>query len=207
MDVMELLTPFDVSNFDKELADPVNMITHDELSRRQLWISDIDTTTVDEVTRFIMRFNKEDIGKPIKERRPIKLFIFSYGGDLDVCCQLLATIQCSKTPVYGYCLGQACSAGFFILVGCHKRFALPMSTFVAHRGSAGMEGTYDVVVSQTEQYKATMKMLGDFVVNHTKIPRSTYNKKIKTEWYMTVDDALKYGIIDEIVSDLDKVVS
>lgn len=209
MDVMELLTPLNMEemDYDKQLVFPVAMLTHDELTRRQIWVGEIDKNTIDEVSRWIMRFNKEDVGIPVEERKPIKLFIYSYGGDLDAACQIIATIQCSKTPVYGYCLGQACSAAFFILVACHKRFALPMSTIMAHQGSAGIEGTYNIVTTATEQYRNQMKALGEFTVAHTKIPKATYNKKIKTEWYVTIDDALRYGIIDEIISDLEEVVT
>lgn len=210
MDIQELLMPLlddQQDMFNRELADPTAIIKHDELSARHLWISDVDINTVDDVSRWILRYNKEDFGKEPKDRKPVKLFIYSYGGDLDVTFQLLSMIQCSKTPIYGYCLGQACSAAFFILVGCHKRFALPMSTLMAHQGSAGMEGTYNVVTAQNDYYKRQIKNIGDIIVERTNIPRATYNKKIKTEWYMTTEEALKLGVIDEVIKDLDEVVS
>lgn len=206
MDMILALTGGD-TNYTKELADPCAVIEHDELKHRMIWIGSVDETLVDTVTKWILRWNMEDSGKEPDDRKPIKLLIYSYGGDLRVTMQLMTIIQMSKTPVYGYNMGVAYSAGCFIFSACHKRFMIPNSTFLIHQGSSGQQGSYGEVQAANKQYKAEIDFLKDFMLAHTTFAPGTFTKKWKTEWYIDCKDAIDNGLADKVIETIDEVVS
>ena len=57
------------------------------------------------LVHYILKWNKEDEGKPIEERQPIKLMFFSPGGDLDINYTIIDVIHLSKTPIIGINIG------------------------------------------------------------------------------------------------------
>ena len=189
-----------------ELPDPELLTFYRNLEHRTLWLdSDVDESTV-EYGRFILQWNREDKNVPVEERKPIKIMFFSNGGDLDVNNSLIDIIKMSKTPVYGYNMGKACSAGCFIFMACHKRFAMPHSTFLLHKGSASFEGTFDEVASHMNEYQRSVDELCEYIVNNSKIDKSTLDENIWNEWFLTAEDAVKYGVADEIVKDIEDVI-
>lgn len=140
-ELMQIAIPQDVDNL--QLPSPELLTYYRNLEDRVIWIDDGIDESVLEVSKLIMRFNKEDTNIPIKDRKPIKLLIYSYGGDGNVCFSLLDIIALSKTPVYTYNMGIAMSAGFLILLAGHKRFCTKYSTALAHSGSGGTSGTFE----------------------------------------------------------------
>lgn len=193
--------PKQVSNLN--LPDPSLINHYKELERRTLWIDDIIDDGCLEIIRHILAFNMEDAGVPPAKRIPIKLMFFTPGGDLDVNNSLIDMIQLSKTPVWGINIGIAQSAGAFIFLSCHRRFALPRSVFLLHQGSAGMSGTHEQVSQITAEYRRQIAELTEFVGTRTRIPEATLKRKLKTEWYVGANEAVDLGICDEIVNDVD----
>lgn len=196
--------PKDVENL--MLPDPTLINFYKELDRRTIWIDrEIDVSTL-EIERHILNFNKEDEGKPVEERRPIKLMFFTPGGDLDVNNSLIQLIMMSKTPVWGINMGAAHSAGSFVYLACHHRLAMPGSVFLLHQGSAGMSGTTEQVEKVGLEYKRQIKELVDFVEQRTKIPPKILRAKIKSEWFVSATEALEYGICDKIANSIDDLL-
>lgn len=206
---MELILPIEDNTenlYDRKLADPCAIITHEELADRKIWIIDVDDDLLDKVSRWILYWSKEDKGKPVNERRPIKLYIYSYGGDLEICLQLMSLIKCCKTPVYTYALGVAYSAGAFLFMSGDKRFILPNSSVMIHQGQGGNDGTYDQVQAQTAQYKREIQKLKDFCLSVMDIPKQTFAKKWVKDWYLTAEEAIKYKVATDTITDLEEVV-
>lgn len=207
---MDLILPIqDVAGeniYDRHMADPVAIITHEELADRKLWISEVDDGLIDSITRWFLAWAKEDKGKPVSERKPIKIYIYSYGGDLEICLQLLALMKCMKTPIYTYALGVAYSAGAFLFLGGDKRFILPGTSILIHRGQGGSDGTYDQVQAQNTHYKQQIQKLQDYCLEVMDIPKATFSKKWAKEWYLAVDEAMQYKVATDIIEDLDEVV-
>ena len=130
---------------------------------RIIWLdSAVDENTV-EIGKKILQWNMEDRTKKPKKIKPIILLIFSYGGNLDVCNSLIDIIEGSDTPVYGVNMGIAASAACFIYLACHKRFMLPRSSFLIHRGSGGYEGTYEQVLAQIVDYQNSIELIVNLV--------------------------------------------
>lgn len=184
------------------LPDPELLTYYKDLEKRSFWLEDEVTEHTLEITRKIIEWNREDAGKEAIDRKPIKIFFFSPGGDLDVNYALIDTIRMSKTPVYGINIGRCCSAAAYIFLSCHKRYMLPHSYFVFHQGSGHFKGSYAEIVSQMEDYQEQVNELAKFMKERTLYTEDEITENIVTEWYVRKNEALDKGICHEIVSDI-----
>lgn len=189
------------------LPSPELITFYRNLENRVLWLdSDVDEYWL-EFSRKIIEWNREDKGLSSEQRKPIKLMFFSYGGSLDVNNALIDTIKLSTTPIYGVNVGQACSAGCFIYLACHKRFAFPNATFLIHQGEGnGFSGTYAQVVAAVMEYQRKVEELERYLRENTEIPDDILSENITTEWFLSADEALDYKVCDKIVTSLDEIL-
>ena len=82
-----------------KLPDPELVNYYYYENRRMVWIDlSVDASAL-EYIRLIVRWNMEDIGKKIEDRKPIKIMLFNYGGSFDLEWALIDAIKTSKTPV------------------------------------------------------------------------------------------------------------
>lgn len=201
---MELLIPKDAANL--QLPDPVLLNYYEAADRRILWVdSEIDIALLD-VTRKIMQWNIEDRDIPVEDRIPIKIFIFSPGGNLAETMHACAVMEMSKTPVWTVNMGMALSGGFLLLVAGQKRFTMPYARAMMHRGSGGVGGTYGQAEDAMKDYNAQIMDMKNLVLKHTKITPATYGKNKERDWYFGAEDMVKHGIVDEIVTDLNEIL-
>ena len=156
---------------------------------------------VDEQIRFWNTYDEEK-GIPVEEREPIKIYIDSCGGSLVESFTIIDSITLSKTPVWTICTGAAYSGGFFIFISGHKRIAYPLSSLLYHEGSTGTSGDAGKFRNYAAFYEKQMKQLKNVVLKHTDIDEDTYEKHIKDDWWFTAEEALEYGICDEIAKEL-----
>lgn len=205
-EVLSLEIPMNIENL--QLPNPSLLNYYKDAEKRMFWLDgEIDGSTLG-LVKAIMRINHEDAQAeiPIEQRVPIRIFIDSNGGDVQVMWSLMNAIKLSKTPVYTIVYCMAMSAGSYILAAGHKRFALPGSTILVHSGGVGYRGTVEQVDSAKKYYDKLDKSTTDFFVAHTKITPKELKRKGAVDWYMSADDALKYGIVDRIVETLDEVM-
>lgn len=200
---IEVHLPKQVENL--QLPDPSLVTFYNNLEDRVVWIDYGIDEDILEVSRMILRWNNEDKNIPIEERQPIKLLLYSYGGDGQACFSLLDIIGLSKTPIYTINMGVSMSAGLLILLSGHKRFCLPHSIALAHSGSGGTQGTYEQTEAQMKDYQRFVKSMRDYILERTNIDAKTLSKNKGKEWYMYVDDQIKYHIVDKVVSDIDEI--
>lgn len=190
-----------------KLPDPDLLSYYRNLENRVLWL---DTGVVESwlhYMRQILEWNRDDMGKPSEERMPIKLCIYSYGGDLDINNAFIDIIRKSKTPVWGINIGQANSASCFIYLACHRRLTMPNAGFLIHQGSGdGFSGTYLQMVSYMEEYQRKIENLVSYLLETTKIPENMLLENIMTEWFLNAQEALELGVCDEIVDDIDEIL-
>lgn len=203
-DIGELLSvqvPQSIENL--KLPTPELLTFYKSLDERTIWIDfNIDETLLC-YSRYIIEWNKQDKGIPVEERKPIRLMIFSYGGSLDACNHFIDVIKMSKTPVYGYNVGIAMSAGCLIYVSCHKRFCTKHSTALIHQGSSKISGSANDVIQNVENYKRTLDEMQKFILENTNITLAMFKKHSKDDWYITADDQLKYGLAESVIEDID----
>ena len=182
------------------------------LEHRILWI-DLEITidqsnlapTILDLEKQIIAWNREDMGIPVEERKPIKIFIYSFGGDLDATMSFVSIMQVSKTPIYTYNMGVAYSGGFLILVNGHKRFALRNSTGLYHEGSAQIQGSAEDVRCGQANYEKQIKAIKQNIVERTNIEMKTLNKYKDSQWYIPADQLVSLGVVDGLVDDIDQL--
>ena len=186
------------------LPNPKLMMFYKDLESRILWIDSEITDDYLDFGKYIIQWNKEDMGIDPEKRKPIKIMIFSPGGDLDINDYLIDLIKISKTPVYGINMGVAYSSACCIFMACHKRYALNNSVFLIHKGYGEMNGSYDEVIMQAEEYQRKIGKLINFIISNSGISEDEISERIYTDWYISADDAYhKYGFVDCIVEDID----
>lgn len=193
--------PESVANL--QLPDPGLRDHYLDEQDRIYWLdSQIDDSTL-ELAKYIIRCNREDFGKPVEERKRILVMIDSPGGSVEVLASLIGVTKNSKTPVWTCCFCTAYSAAADYLACGHKRLALPMTSMMFHAGSACYQGSQNDIDKAKKYYDSMGKRVTDEVNARTKFD-SKFLKKLKTDdMYMNEEEALKYGVIDEIVTDLD----
>lgn len=162
---------------------------------------------IGQIVKFIFDCNREDKELPVTERKPIKIYINSPGGDLNEGFPLISAIELSKTPVHTINVGQWSSMSFYIGITGHKRFSLPYMTFLLHDGSSGAFGSTNKVQDRVKfEERFESEVVKAHVLKHGKMSSNEYDALARVEYYMLPEDALHHGFIDEIVTDIDKIL-
>lgn len=153
----------------------------------------------------IIKCNIEDVGKPIEERAPIVFCIQSYGGLIDITYTFVDACAASKTPIYTVNMGVSMSAGLLLLLAGHKRFSFKHSQAMIHSGSAGFQGTFEQVEEGQKSYKKQVEQMREYILSRTNIDPKLFSRNKSKDWYISVEDQLKFGIIDKVIDNLDEV--
>ena len=188
------------------MPDPTLRDYYRDEEDRVFWLNSEVGDCAEDLMKMFLRCNKEDKNVSIENRKPIKIFIDSVGGDVVFMWSIINMIEMSKTPVYtiNYCT--AYSAASEILASGHKRFALPGSHVMIHLGSCAYAGDVANVESTKKYFDALSKKTVDHLLKKTKIEPKMFKKKTLTDWFLDENDALENGIVDEIVTDLDEIL-
>ena len=202
MDNITLNIPQPLENMN--LPNPELLTYYSDLEKRIIWLEEEVTECTLEFVRKIIEWNREDEmnGLEPKDRKPIKIFFFSPGGDLDVNYALIDTIRLSKTPVYGINIGRCCSAAAYIYLSCHHRYMMNHSYFVFHQGSSQLSGSYNEVVAIMNDYQGQVAELSNLMKERTLYTEEEIMDNIVTEWYVRKEEALEKGVCHEIINDI-----
>jgi ATP-dependent Clp protease protease subunit len=131
----------------------------------------------------------------------ITLFINTPGGCVISGLSIYDTINMIKSPVRTVCIGQASSMGAFILCGGEKgrRFASKSSRIMIHSISTGQEGKYHDLKVDFKETEFLQNYLTEKIAYHTGQSLSKVKKDVQRDYFMSASEALKYGIVDEIL--------
>ena len=176
------------------------------LSDREIVWNDIITDCMIDVPLYIIKWNKEDANVPVEERKPIKIFINTNGGDLSVTMLTASVIALSKTPVITIGMGRAYSGGALLLMSGHKRLIFDSTSVLIHDGSSGAIGDTGKVLDSLEFTKDSEDRVIQFVLSHTRITSELMKENYRRDWYMFSEDAIYYGVADKIITDIDEVL-
>ena len=132
----------------------------------------------------------------------IQLYINSPGGVITSGMAIYDTMRYLKCEVSTLCIGMAASRGAFLLsAGAKgKRKALPHAEIMIHQPSGGARGQATDIEIQAEQILRVKKTMNQLLADHTGQPLRTIERDVERDHYMTADQALKYGLIDEIIA-------
>ena len=136
----------------------------------------------------------------------IRLYINSPGGVVYSGLAIYDTMQMIKPDVATFCIGMGASMAAVLLAGGTKgkRFALPNSRVMIHQGSAGFRGAVpDIEVVARETLNLTRK-LTEILSQHTGQPFDRVKRDTERDYYMTADEALAYGVVDEVLEPVHK---
>jgi len=204
LELLELAMPSNLENI--QLPSP-ELLTFYKLAENRIIYLDADCEdNCVEFGRMIQLWNIEDMGKPVDQRKPIKLFIYTDGGDLHAALNLIAVIEQSTTPVWTINAGLACSAGLLILLAGHKRYCYERSLALIHSGSGQIAGTFEQTEANMQMYKTMVTMMQDFILAHSTIDPKIFKRKKNTEWYLGDQDQIDNGIIDKIITSMEEVL-
>ena len=131
----------------------------------------------------------------------ISLYINSPGGSVTAGMAIYDTMRYLKCEVSTLCIGMAASMGAFLLAAGTKgkRKALPNAEIMIHQPSGGARGQATDIAIQAEQILKTKKKMNQLLSEMTGQPLETIAKDVERDNYMDADEALKYGLIDEII--------
>lgn len=135
-------------------------------------------------------------------KKDIKLYINSPGGSVTAGLAILDTMNFVKSDVSTICVGIAASMGAMLLSGGTKgkRFALPNSEVMIHQVMGGAEGQASDIAINAKHILRTKDTLNKMLAKNTGQSFAQVEKDSDRDYYMTAEEAKKYGIIDEIVS-------
>ncbi len=136
-------------------------------------------------------------------RKPIWLYLCSYGGSIYTGQRLIGAIRASKTEVIIVNTGICASMAALILISGHKRLGMPGSVVLIHEGNFEMsDSTSKAIDSAKFQEQYEEEEVKPLILSRTKITEVEYLRNYRKEWYMRTTDALKYGIIDKVVESI-----
>ena len=132
--------------------------------------------------------------------KDINLYINSPGGLITSTMAIYDTMQFIKSPISTICMGQAASGAALILAAGEKgkRFALPHARILLHQPSGGTTGSATDVGIHAKEILRMRDMMNKILAKHTDQAVGKINKDTDRDFIMTSEQAMEYGIIDEI---------
>ena len=141
-------------------------------------------------------------------RADISLYVNSPGGSVTAGLAIYDTMRLIPNDVSTLAMGLAASMGQFLLSAGTpgKRFALPHARVLMHQGSAGIGGTAVDIEIQAENLEHTKNVLMGLIAEHTGQPVEKVERDCARDRWFTAEEARDYGLVDEVLTDLDRVV-
>ena len=141
--------------------------------------------------------------------KDIHFYINSPGGSITAGMAIYDAMQLIRSDVRTYCIGQCASMGAWLLAAGAKgkRFALPNSKVMIHQPMGGATGQATDIDLQTKEILKTKEQMIKILASHTGKEFDQIKKDIDRDFYMTAEEALSYGIVDEILLPVSKEAS
>lgn len=135
--------------------------------------------------------------------KDINVYINSPGGSVTAGLAIYDTMQYIKPDVATICMGQASSMGALLLAAGAKgkRYALPNSRILIHQPLGGAQGQATDIDIQAREILKIKDIVHKILVKHTGQTLEKIAKDTERDYFMDSEDALKYGIIDKIITE------
>jgi len=138
--------------------------------------------------------------------KEINVYINSPGGVVTSGLAIYDTMQFIKPDVCTYCLGQATSMGAVLLAAGTKgkRYALPNARVMIHQPWGGVQGAASDISIQTKEILNMRDKLNNILAKHTGQSIDKITKDTDRDYFMSAQEAQKYGIVDEVIEEVGK---
>ncbi|MFA6423330.1 MAG: ATP-dependent Clp endopeptidase proteolytic subunit ClpP [Patescibacteria group bacterium] len=133
--------------------------------------------------------------------KDIQMYINSPGGSVTAGLAIYDTMQYVKPDVSTTCIGMAASMGAFLLAGGTKgkRFALPNSKILLHQVMGGASGQATEIEIAAREILKVKRQMNEILSRNTGQKLDKIEKDTDRDFYMTPEEALEYGAIDEVI--------
>jgi len=138
--------------------------------------------------------------------KDIFMYINSPGGSVTAGMSMYDTMQYIPCDVHTIGMGMCASMGSFLLAGGKKgkRSVLPHTAVMIHQPSGGAKGQATDILIVAENIKKTKTMLTQILAERCDKPYDIVLSDMERDYYLNAEEALEYGIIDEIIDELGK---
>ncbi len=139
-------------------------------------------------------------------KKDIDLYVNSPGGSITAGLAIYDTMQVLSCDIKTYCVGQAASMGAVLLCAGTKgkRFALPNARIMIHQPWGGAEGTAADINIQAQEILRLRAMLNKIIATHTGQTLKKVERDTERDYFMSAEETLKYGIVDNVLEASDK---
>lgn len=134
-------------------------------------------------------------------KEDIKLYINSPGGSVSSALAIYDTMQYVKPDVQTICVGMAASAAALLLSAGKKgkRMILPNGEVMIHQVLGGAQGQASDIDIHARHILKTKDKLNEILAKHTGQKLAKIEKDTDRDYFMSADDASKYGIVDKVI--------
>jgi ATP-dependent Clp protease protease subunit len=134
--------------------------------------------------------------------KDVSLYINSPGGSVSAGLAIYDTMQFIKPAVSTLCMGIAASMGAFLLAAGEKgkRYALPNARVMIHQPLGGVQGQASDIEIHAREILSLRDRLNSILAERTGQSIETISRDTDRDNFMSADDALKYGIVDRVMS-------
>jgi len=139
--------------------------------------------------------------------KEIYMYINSPGGSVTSGFAIYDTMQYIKPKIATLCMGQACSMGSLLLTAGAKgmRYALPNSRIMVHQPLGGFQGQATDIEIRAREMMKTRDKLYELYIEHTGQTLKAIQDGLERDNFMSPEEAKKFGLIDEVISDRAKM--
>jgi ATP-dependent Clp protease protease subunit len=141
--------------------------------------------------------------------KDIHLYINSPGGSVTAGMSIYDTMQFIKPDVSTMCIGQAASMGALLLTGGAKgkRYCLPHSRMMIHQPLGGFQGQASDIDIHAREILSIREKLNKILSDHTGQPIEKVQQDTDRDNFLSANDAVTYGLIDQVLSSRTAVVN
>ena len=134
--------------------------------------------------------------------KDINLYINSPGGSVTAGLGIYDTMQYVKPSINTICLGQAASMGAFLLTAGTKgkRYALPNARVMIHQPMGGFQGQATEIDLHAREILKIRERLNEIMAKHTGQPLDKISQDTERDYFMSSEEAKRYGLIDEVIT-------
>ncbi|QJC34105.1 ATP-dependent Clp endopeptidase proteolytic subunit ClpP [Enterobacteriaceae endosymbiont of Donacia cinerea] len=133
--------------------------------------------------------------------KDIFIYINSPGGVITSGMSIYDTIQFVNSDVSTLCIGQACSMAAFLLASGKKkkRFCLPNARIMIHQPLGGYQGQVTDIEIQTQEILRIKNFINKLMSLHTGKSIETIDKDTNRDKFLSAQEAIEYGLVDNII--------
>ena len=165
-----------------------------------------DNYVLIELGKTIIQMNMDEKAIPKDNLKPIYIYIYSYGGDLEQALSFCDICMASRIPIVTVGMGIAMSSAFLIFLAGHRRYAFKHCQMLVHSGSAGFQGTAEQIEEAQKNYKKQLGEMKEYILSRTDMEEKTFNKNRNKDWYLKSEEIIEYHVVDKFIDNFEEIV-